>query len=145
MISFDTNIMVHAANADSPLHGPARSFVDEMGPRKDVVICELMLVELFLKLCNEKIFTRPFSPEEAEEFCEHLRANRNWRLVESAPVMDEVWKRCRERGFPFRRILDMRLGLTLRHFRVEEFATTNGKDFQAIGFRRVWNPLAQIS
>ena len=141
MISFDTNIVVHAANADSALHARARGFVEEMGQRKDVVICELMLVELFLKLCNEKIFARPFSSAEAGEFCEQLRRNRQWRLVESAPVMPEVWKRCGEKGFPFRRIIDVRLGLTLRHFRVEEFATTNGKDFQSIGFRRVWNPL----
>ena len=141
MISFDTNIVVHAANADSALHARARGFVEEMGQRKDVVICELMLVELFLKLCNEKIFARPFSSAAAGEFCEQLRRNRQWRLVESAPVMPEVWKRCGERGFPFRRIIDVRLGLTLRHFRVEEFATTNGKDFQSIGFRRVWNPL----
>ena len=142
MISFDTNIVVHAANADSALHARARGFVEEMGQRKDVVICELMLVELFLKLCNEKIFARPFSSAEAAEFCQQLRRNRHWRLVESAAVMEEVWKRCGEKGFPFRRMIDVRLGLTLRHFRVEEFATTNGKDFQSIGFRRVWNPLA---
>jgi len=142
VISFDTNIVVHAANTDSSLHERARAFVEEMGQRKDVVLCDLMLVELFLKLCNEKIFPHPFSPAEAADFCERMRRNRHWRLVESAPVMGEVWKRSRERGFPFRRIIDVRLGLTLRHFRVEEFATTNGKDFQSIGFRRVWNPLA---
>jgi hypothetical protein len=115
--------------------------LEEVGQRKDVVICELMLVEVFLKLCNHKIFSNPLSSSESWDFCDQLRRNRNWRVVESAPVMDEVWKLCRQKSFPFRRIIDLRLGLTLRHFRVEEFATTNGKDFQSIGFRRVWNPL----
>ena len=143
MISFDTNIVVHAANADSEHSPQARAFLEETGQRKDVVICELMLVEVFLKLCNHKIFSNPLSSTESWDFCDRLRRNRNWRVVESAPVMDEVWKLSRERSFPFRRIIDLRLGLTLRHFRVEEFATTNGKDFQSIGFRRVWNPLTR--
>jgi hypothetical protein len=51
-----------------------------------------------------------------------------------------VWKWTRRKDFAFRRIIDVRLGLTLRHFGVEEFATTNRKDFRALGFRRVWNP-----
>ena len=143
VISFDTNIVVHAANADSEDSAQARAFLEETGQRKDVVICELMLLEVFLKLCNQKIFPNPLSSSESWDFCERLRRNRNWRVVESAPVMDEVWKLCRQKSFPFRRIIDLRLGLILRHFRVEEFATTNGKDFQSIGFRRVWNPLTE--
>jgi len=143
VISFDTNIVVHAANADSEDSSQARAFLEETGQRKDVVICELMLVEVYLKLCNNRIFSNPLSSSESWDFCHQLRRNRNWRVVDSAPVMDEVWKLCRQKSFPFRRIIDLRLGLTLRHFRVEEFATTNGKDFHSIGFRRVWNPLTE--
>ncbi|MFM8635837.1 MAG: hypothetical protein ACKOEX_13695 [Planctomycetia bacterium] len=40
-----------------------------------------------------------------------------------------------------RRIYDVRLGLTLRHYEVKRFATTNGKDFRGLGFEKVWNPL----
>jgi len=50
-----------------------------------------------------------------------------------------VWKWARRKDLAFRRIFDVR---TLRHFGVEEFATTNGKDFRVLGFRRVWNPFA---
>ena len=57
-------------------------------------------------------------------------------------VMPEVWKWTRRKDFAIRRIIDVRLGLTLRHFDVKEFATTNSKDFRALGFRRVWNPLS---
>jgi len=143
MISFDTNIVVHSANADSPDYDAARRFMESIGARKDVVLCELMLVELFLKLCNERIFRRPMTPAQAGAYCTSLRANRNWRLVESAPVMSDVWEWPHKRGFAFRGLIDIRLGLTLRHCGVDEFATTNGKSFRGLGFRRIWNPLAE--
>ena len=142
MISFDTNVVVHSANVDSDHFPAARDFLQQMAGRNDVVICELMLVEVFLKLCNGKIFKNPMTPSAAGAYCERLRQNRNWRLVESAPVMPEVWKWTRRKDFAIRRIIDVRLGLTLRHFDVKEFATTNSKDFRALGFRRVWNPLS---
>jgi toxin-antitoxin system PIN domain toxin len=143
MISLDTNIVVHSANEDSPHFSAARGFLRELAERDDVVICELMLVEVFLKLCNSKIFKNPMSPMMAGAYCDRLRQNRKWRLVESAPVMASVWKWTRRKDFAFRRIIDLRLGLTLQHHGVEEFATTNGKDFHSLGFRRVWNPLVE--
>ena len=39
-------------------------------------------------------------------------------------------------------IYDIRLALTLRHYRVTHFATANAKHFQGFGFDKVWNPLA---
>jgi uncharacterized protein len=142
MEAFDTNIAVYAANADSPLSHRARNYLQELGGRGDVVVCELMLVELFLKLCNPRIFPNPFSPQEAAEHCGVYRDNRNWKLVDSAPVMPDVWKQVKGRSFAFRRIIDVRLGLTLRHHGVTRFATTNVKDFGGLGFEKVWNPLS---
>lgn len=141
MISFDTNIVIHSANADSSLHDPAREFLQDLSGRTDVLICELMLVEVFLKLCNGKIFRHPMTPQDAGLYCQRLRENRNWRVVESAAVMDTVWQWTQKSGFAFRRIIDIRLGLTLRHFGVESFATTNPKDFRSLEFEKVWNPL----
>lgn len=143
VISFDTNIVIHSANADSHLHESAREFLRDLARRTDVVIGELMLVEVFLKLCNGKIFRNPLTPQAAGLYCRRLRENRNWRVVESAGVMDAVWKRTQQPGFAFRRIIDVRLGLTLRHFGVESFATTNPKDFESLGFEKVWNPLTE--
>jgi toxin-antitoxin system PIN domain toxin len=139
--SFDTNIVVHSANGDSPHHAAAREFLEEAASRRDIAIAELMLVEVFLKLCSAKIFRHPMSPAEASRYCQTLRNNRNWRLVESAPVMDDVWTWTQRSNFAFRRIIDVRLGLTLRHAGVNEFATSNPKDFQGLGFRKIWNPL----
>lgn len=144
MLSFDTNIAVHAANTASLLHQRAYEFVASLGSQQDVAVCELMLVELYLKLRNEKIFTRPLSPAEAVAVCQAYRNNRAWMLVDSAPVMDDVWRMAAGRGFAFRRIIDARLGLTLIHYGVKAFATTNVRDFQGFGFERVWNPLVAV-
>jgi len=54
--------------------------------------------------------------------------------------MEEVWQHARSSDF-VRRIYDIRLALTLRHYKVTDFATANGKRFQGFGFARVWNPL----
>ena len=141
MISFDTNIAVHAANAASPLHEAARSFLQSLATRKDVAICELVLVELYLKLRSEKIFPRPLTAPQATAICQAYRKNRAWTLIESAPVMEDVWTQAAQPGIAFRRIIDLRLAQTLRHHGVTEFATSNEKDFADQGFVRVWNPL----
>ena len=141
MVSFDTNLAVYAANASSPGHEAARQFLQSLALRKDVAVCELVLVELYLKLRNEKIFPRPLTAPQAAAVCQSYRKNRSWVLIESAPVMEGVWEQACETGFAFRRIIDVRLAQTLRHHGVTEFATTNEKDFADQGFARVWNPL----
>ncbi len=142
MLSFDTNIAVYAANSGSPLHGRARDFLQSMATRRDVAVCELVLVELYLKLRNEKIFSRPLTASQAAAVCQTYRNNQAWTLIESAPVMAGVWQLAGQDHFAFRRIIDLRLAHTLRHHGVTEFATANEKDFAGQGFLRVWNPLA---
>lgn len=141
MISFDTNIAVYAANSASSMHRAAVEFLESIATRRDVVVCELMLVELYLKLRNEKIFPHPLTASQATMVCHTYRKNQAWSLIDSAPVMDAVWEFSGHRGFAFRRIVDVRLGLTLLHHGVTEFATTNAKDFTDIGFQRIWNPI----
>jgi uncharacterized protein len=142
MLSFDTNIAVHAANKASVLHRAAYEFVASLGSRRDVAVCELMLVELYLKLRNEKIFAKPLAAAQAAAACQVYRSNRVWTLIDSAPVMDKVWELAASRSLAFRRIIDARLALTLIHHGIREFATTNVRDFNGFGFERVWNPLA---
>ncbi len=144
VISFDTNILVHASNLDSAENTAARDFLESLAEREDVVVCELMLVETYLKLRNSRIMQNPYSAGEAGAFCRALRSNPNWTLVENAPVMGEVWAMASSRDFAIRRIIDARLATTLLHFGVSEFATANGKDFEGFGFTRVWNPLQNV-
>ena len=143
MISFDTNLVVYSANADAPEQSAAAAFIESLATRDDVTVCELMLVEVYLKLRNAAILRNPLDAPKAAAYCQAFRNNANWQLVESATVMPEVWRMAATKGFALRRIIDARLALTLRHFGVTEFATSNTKDFAGFGFARVWNPLTE--
>ena len=142
MVSFDTNLVVYCANTAAPEQVRAAEFLASLAERQDVVICELMLVEVYLKLRNAAIIRRPLEATAAAAYCQAFRKNPNWLLVEGAPVMHEVWRQAAVKDFAIRRIIDARLALTLRHHGVTEFATTNQKDFGGFGFARVWNPLS---
>ena len=58
-------------------------------------------------------------------------------------VSSSLWRWAHGTRSGFRRIIDARLALTLRHHGVTDFATANAnaKDFAGFGFERVWNPL----
>jgi hypothetical protein len=62
-------------------------------------------------------------------------------LSDNAEVMGAVWQDAAMTGFARRRIIDVRLARTLLAHGVTEFATVNERDFQGLGFVRVWNPL----
>lgn len=101
-----------------------------------------MLVELYLLLRNPAVLKQPLTPELAAGTCLTYRTNPRWRLVENAPVMDEVWRLAGQPGFARRRVFDARIALTLIHHGVTDMATANVKDFADFGFTRVWNPAA---
>jgi len=143
MLAFDTNLVVYASNTHAPQHTAAVAFLESLANRNDIVVCELMLTEVYLKIRNPAILAKPYPAAEAVAFCQAFRSNPRWALVESAPVMPEVWRLAAQKNFAFRRIIDARLALTLRHHGVTHFATTNPKDFAGFGFTRVWNPLVE--
>lgn len=141
MISVDTNILLYAQNADCLENQRALGFLQDIGCRDDVVICELVLVELYLLLRNPAVLRTPLAAPEAVAICQAFRKNAKWRLVENAPIMPNVWEAAETEQFARRRIIDLRLALTLQHHGVTDFATANLKDFQNVGFVRVWNPV----
>jgi predicted nucleic acid-binding protein len=48
VIAADTNLFLYALNADAPEHRGARAFLAENLDNPDFVLCELMLVELYV-------------------------------------------------------------------------------------------------
>ncbi|MEI6211754.1 MAG: TA system VapC family ribonuclease toxin [bacterium] len=141
MLSIDTNILFAACEATAPHHANARRFLESNRDNADLVLCELVLVELYLLLRNPAIVASPLSAREACRLILALRQNPSWRLVDHASVMDAVWARAGRDPFARRRVIDIRLALTLQHHGVTDFATVNTSDFCDVGFRRVWNPL----
>lgn len=143
MLGIDTNILAYARLANSPWHRRASTFLESLFESSEVVICEQTLVELYLLLRNEKILSPPLGPAQAVAECDLFRRHPRWRLVDAADVMEDVWPMAATKGFPRRRIIDVRLARTLQQHGVNEFATANTKDFGGLGFGRVWNPLAE--
>ncbi len=145
MLSFDTNLVLYALNGEAKECRAALGFFEQIGERSDVIVSDLMLIEVYLKLCNRRILQKPLSPQEAASVCLSFRSNPKWHVVESAPVMKEVWSFAAKENFAFRRILDVRLGLTWRHHGVTEFATNNSADFLDLGFDKIWDPIQELS
>ncbi|AYY13076.1 VapC toxin family PIN domain ribonuclease [Actinobacteria bacterium YIM 96077] len=143
MISIDTNILLYAQNQDCAEHAAASAFLAEYASRDDVAICELVLVELYQLMRNPAIVQHPLDGPEAAEICQGFRNNPRWALLDNAPVMGDVWAYAARPGVARRKLFEARIGYTLRHHGVEEFATRNVKDFDSFGFDRVWDPLVE--
>lgn len=145
MLSIDTDILLHAFNEDSPSHAAAYAWLTSIQDQEDVAISEFILAELYGLLRNPAVLKHPLDAEEAVEVIQTYRSHPRWRLigftVESRPLHDALWQKARRKDFAFRRLYDARSALTMTAQGVTEFATVNAKDYEGLGFRKVWNPL----
>ncbi|MEO8614571.1 MAG: PIN domain-containing protein [Luteolibacter sp.] len=145
MLSTDTNLLIYAADSESPNQEAAiRFFENSVKSDEEFVLCELVLVEVYMQLRNPAIFPNPQSAEEASNYCRRLRIDTGWRHIDYDPAVSaKLWKWASSTQGGIRQIIDARLALTLRHHGVTRFATANVKQFQGFGFTEVWNPLLQ--
>lgn len=142
MLTADTNILLHSAVPDSPLHDPACRFFASLDASDEFVLCELILIELYMQLRNPAVFRRPFSEKESADYCLALKSNPSWRCVDYDPrVSTQLWAWAATGSPAFRQIIDARIALTLRHHGITRLATANVKHFDGFGFDEVWNPL----
>lgn len=145
MIAIDANLLLYGIDQDSRWHPKAFDFLAASNNREDVAISEFVLVEFYTLLRNPAVLAAPLSPGEAVEVVQTYRRHPRWSLLgftpDSVNLHDQMWKLAAEAGFARRRIYDVRLALSLRQQGVTEFATANVKDFDGLGFARVWNPL----
>jgi predicted nucleic acid-binding protein len=147
MLSIDTNILFYAANPAAPLHRRAVDCLRGRAKDEAVVISEFVLAELYRLLRSPAVNPYPLTAPEALVLVESYRRHPRWRVAgfppESRALHDQLWALAAAPGFAFRRLCDVRTALTLLRYGVTEFATVNTSDFDGIGFRRVWNPLAE--
>ncbi len=143
MLSADTNLLIHAADPDSPQHAASRAFFAGVtGRDEEFVLCELVLVELYMQLRNPAIFAKPYSNREAAEYCLALKQNPVWRCVDYDPLVSaKLWPWAKATKAGFRQMIDARIAFTLLHHGVTRFATANVKHFRGFGLTEVWNPL----
>lgn len=146
MISCDTNILFASLDADSSHHESATGFLKSMMHSDRFGLSELVLVELYGLLRNPTVARDPYTAAGAAQVVSQFRAHPRWALLDypgpQVKIMDNLWSLAGRADFPYKRIYDARLALTLRHHGVTEFATRNIRDFQAFGFKRVWDPVA---
>lgn len=143
MLTADTNLFIHAADPDSPRHQEACEFFAGLETTDDeFVLCELILIELYMQLSNPAVFRKPYSAKESASYCEALKRNPNWRCVDYDPLVStKLWKWAAQTKAGFRQMIDARIAFTLLHHGVTRFATANIKHFKPFGFAEVWNPL----
>lgn len=145
MLSIDSNILLYALNTASPWNESAHVWLTSIQREEDVAVSEFILAELYGLLRNPAVLKRPLPAAEAVEVIQTYRTHPRWRLIgfpaESRPLHDALWKNARATTFAFRKLYDTRSALTMTAQGVTEFATVNVKDFEGLGFRKVWNPL----
>ncbi|MFZ4595505.1 MAG: TA system VapC family ribonuclease toxin [Verrucomicrobiaceae bacterium] len=141
----DTNILLYAYNEASPWHDAAYAWMSSIQQNEDVAISEFILAEFYGLLRNPAVLKQPLTAEEAVEVIQTYRNHPRWRLIgfptESRPLHDALWKKATAKTFAFRKLYDTRSALTMVAQGVTEFATVNVKDFEGVGFRKVWSPL----
>ncbi|CAN5689615.1 type II toxin-antitoxin system VapC family toxin [soil metagenome] len=145
MLSLDTNILLPAIETGNSHHARAVVFLESLQDRKDIAISEFVLLELYGLLRNPAILTKPLSGAAAVDVCEAFRQHPTWQVIgfpsDSRSFHDAFWPKLREKSFARRRAYDWRIASSLLRQGVTEFATVNVKDFDGLGFARVWNPL----
>lgn len=146
MLAIDANILLYSVNSASPLNVAAHAWLTSIQREENVAISELILAEFYGLLRNPAVLKHPLPAAEAVEIIQAYRTHPRWRLIgfpiESRPLHDALWQRARATDFAFRKLYDARSALTMTSQGVTEFATVNVKDFEGLGFRKVWNPLA---
>lgn len=146
MLTIDANILLYAFNNASPWHEEARDWLASIQRDEDVAISEFILAEFYGLLRNSAVLKHPLPADEAVEVIQVYRTHPRWRLIgfptESRLLHDAIWQKACAKDFAFRKLYDARSALTMTAQGVTEFATANVKDFEGLGFRKVWNPLS---
>ena len=103
------------------------------------------IAEFYRLLRNPAVLKHPLPAGEAVGVIQTYRRHPRWRLIgfptESRPLHDALWKKARAKDFAFCKLYDTRSALTMTALGVTEFAMVNVKDFEGLGFRKVWNPV----
>lgn len=146
MLSIDANLLLYCYSESSPRHQAAKDFIEKASFREDVALSEFVLSEFYLLLRNPAVLARPLAAPKAVEVIHSYRQHPRWKTLGFPPASRELhaelWRQAATPGFARRRIYDVRTALSLQTFGVTEFATANVKDFQNLGFAKVWNPTA---
>ena len=146
LCSLDTNILLYAANEDSPEHGICKAFLQKIIENPaEWIIADQVYIEFYRALRSPKVMSFPLAAGEAAS---HVSLLRDGMGVMHCGYTTGCWnsllRNLQADDFPYRRTHDAVLAVTLVSHGVKTFYTRNTKDFLTAGFEKVINPLGSL-
>ncbi len=144
MNSLDTNILIYATDIDCCEHTEAKLIVEQMLEHPEAwVIADQVLFEFYKALRNPRIFKFPRDAPQAAAHIHFLQSETGIaRCCYDLSDWESVFFHLAAQDTPAGRIHDIVLGSTLKSHGVECFYTRNTKDFMAMGFPQLINPIS---
>lgn len=139
--SCDVNVLLYASDASSPVHGVARSFLQEAASGGDLFCLGWPTVMSYLRIATHpRIFAAPLTPGEALANVESLARLPHVRFLSEEPGFLDAYREVAG-AFPIRGNLvpDAHLAVLLRQHGVRTLYTRDG-DFKKFGFLEVRDP-----
>jgi len=139
----DTNLLLYAADEDTPAHARMRGLLKQWGSSSEAWLTTWSIIYEFLRVATHRsVFSRPLTFGEAWGFIESLRASPSFGiLIESDRHAEVVRNLARE--YPRlsgSRLHDLHIAALMREHGVVEIRTAD-LGFHEFRFLRVVNPL----
>jgi len=142
-ILLDTNILVHAYNRASQLHGKAADIIRK-ALRREIKACitPQILYEFFAVVTNPKRVEYPLPVNEAADICLDLWECREIEKVNPTVTTPlKVFKLIKQLNLSGGGIFDCVLAVTAKENGIKEIYTENLEDFKFYNFLKASNPL----
>jgi len=138
----DANILVYAANEDSPYHANALDIIERVNSGElRACVSPQVLVEVYATVTNPKKMSQPLSPDEAAEAINGYLESDIPKLYPKENTLRltlELAERYQVSGLD---IFDAQIVATMLENRVKTICTVNEADFRRFEGLEIANPL----
>ncbi len=142
LVFLDANILIYAANEDSPYHANARDIIERVNSGElKACVSSQVLAEFYAVVTNPKKMSQPLSPDEAAEAINgYLESNipKLYLRESTLRLTLELAMRYQVRGLD---IFDTQIVATMLENRVKTIYTVNEADFRRFEGIEIANPL----
>jgi len=140
--SIDANLLLYASDESSPRHRAARTFVEEIPTRGDLLCLAWVTLMAYQRISTHpSIFAAPLSPGDAWENIHALVSLPRCRMVtEQSGFLNDYAEVCRHTPVRGNLVPDAHLATLLRQHGVSRLYTAD-TDFRKFPFLEVVNPL----
>jgi predicted nucleic acid-binding protein len=138
----DTNMLVYAADSESPFHQKARKFLEDNALVVDFVLSIQNLTEFYAVVTNPKKFTTPLRPAEARKEIGRFISDGFYTIIAPAAKTPATLVGLLEK-YPAKgaEVHDVNLSATAISNTIDTIYTADTKVFSRLGLLAV-NPLA---